>query len=166
MASRKRGKGRSKKGSPPTSVSRSPPQPEADEIMPGLTGAGDGQSGEDSFSDATLDSPSTTSEIPAGNGGGGANGNGNAEEKEEAADVVAPLGQGTPKVSRRVLGGGSTSAKGVPRTSSYRGQDARMVYYDPGDVLPEKDKPMGECATGKAVDSQPELGFFLTMESG
>lgn len=145
MASRKRGKGRSKKGSPPTSVSRSPQKPKPNELMPGLSGGGDGQSGEDNCSsDATLDSTSTTSEIPAANSSGNGDGGGNPEEKAEEADLVTPLAEGTPKTSRRVSGGGLTPGKGMPRTPSYRGQDARMVYYDPGDVLPEKDKPMGE----------------------
>lgn len=60
--------------------------------------------------------------------------------------MVSPLPQGTPNNIRRIAGAG------LSRTPS-KGQDARIVYYDPGDVLPEKDKPMGEQAHGGGVHS-------------
>lgn len=62
------------------------------------------------------------------------------EERSERRDEATALPpQGTPGGDRRGVPG-----RGLSRTPSSRGQEARLVYYNPEHVLPHKDRPMGE----------------------
>lgn len=68
--------------------------------------------------------------------------------KTEDGDAATPLPDSANSAStdgsKRLPGTPGNGQKVVSRAMSMRSQEARMVYFNPADVLPQQGKPVGE----------------------